>query len=80
MRTLTQRLGGISIHHPADPGRSFNGRTSGSEPLNRGSTPCLPATVFKLLTCCDLTANQACVIELGAHATILGNATRIETT
>ena len=31
-------------------GRSFNGRTSGSEPLNRGSTPCLPATGLPVLT------------------------------
>lgn len=43
MRILTMAFPACSIH-ARHSGRSFNGRTSGSEPLNRGSTPCLPAS------------------------------------
>src|SRR6266700_326673 len=35
-----------ATHHTLIAGRSFNGRTAGSGPANRGSNPCLPATVF----------------------------------
>ncbi len=40
---LTQAAASRIIRVPRATGRSFNGRTTGSGPVNRGSSPCLPA-------------------------------------